>query len=432
MAYKPEDFFLGVIHLFVILLPGVISLFLALWFGYGYPIEPLPAFYWSSFEAGCAFFVGAFFAGHLVSLLASFMEDRIYDFLGEKGRRAHKELRVAVWKKALRLPLEGVTEKTLRRRAARHIQEVSDKDAVRLDRQDADRRFFRNLTVVFLGASVWAFVESDAFQGILLALLLVLAVLRYMDQQIKYTRDVFELFLEVTRGKGEEDRAVKNGEEEVELKLRVPDGEALEAVLRAARGVPEEVVQQINSFFDTRDLVLNEAKYAVRLRQEDGRFFVTAKGPSVESLGGAISSRGEQEVEIDAALAKRIKEGELSPLSPLEGGSEERQKLVTKIRKLAGGKALIRVGEFKNERRRLGVRLKSYGGFIALVLELDKTTFPDGSVHHEVEVEIPKSLHREMVKDAVERLFADAGVRGESTTSKAERFFRAIRGASLE
>jgi|GEM_PF-611964 len=432
MAYKPEDFFVGVIHLFVIILPGAISLSLALWFRYGYPLKPLPAFYWSSFEAGCAFFVGAFFAGHLLSLLASFIEDRIYDLLGEKGRREHKELRGAVRKKALQLPLEGVTAKTLRRRAARHIQEVSDKDAIRLERQDADRRFFRNLTMVFAGASAWAFVERDSSQGILLTLLLVLTLLRYLDQQMKYTRDVFELFLEVTRGKGDGRQAAKNEEKEVELKLRVPDGQALEAVQKAARGVPEEVVQQINSFFDTRDLVLNEAKYAVRLRQEDGRFFVTAKGPSTESLGGAIASRGEQEVEIHAALAKKIKEGEVSPLSPLEGGSEQRRELVARIRKLAGGKKLIRIGEFKNERRRIGVRLQSPGGPLPLVLELDKTTFPDGSVHHEVEVEIPKDLHMEMVKDAVERLFADAGVRGESTTSKAERFFRAIGGASLK
>ena len=197
MAPKPQDLFVGVIGLFVIVIPGAIAIFVALALAYGYPFEPLPTLYWGSAEARAAFLVGSYFAGHVTSLVGSGVEDGIYKMLGAVGRKEHPELKAKVQELApTRLP--GVTDATLRRRAATFVRSKSERDAVRLDRKDADRRFFRNLTIVFLSALVagLAMWRLDWILGS--TALTALCLWRYLDQQSKYTRDVYEFFLTET------------------------------------------------------------------------------------------------------------------------------------------------------------------------------------------------------------------------------------------
>src|SRR5262249_25648197 len=66
---------------------------------------------------------------------------------------------------------------------------------------------------------------------------------------------------------------------ETELKFRVSDDRAFTALAAAAgRPLPSPAVQ-VNHFLDTPDFRLSAARYAVRLREEEGSFVLCAKGP---------------------------------------------------------------------------------------------------------------------------------------------------------
>jgi hypothetical protein len=59
---------------------------------------------------------------------------------------------------------------------------------------------------------------------------------------------------------------------------------------------------------------------------------------------------------------------------------------------------------------------------VQLMLELDRTEFPDGRIEHELEVEVPPE-RAEAARAALVRLFAQVGLPWRPATSKVERLF---------
>jgi len=222
---------------------------------------------------------------------------------------------------------------------------------------------------------------------------------------------------------------------EVEFKLKVPDQAALDALGRAAGGHPDGVLRQVNHFFDAADGRLNAAKYVLRLREENGVFFVTAKGPQTLAAGGTLSSKSEEELTVSsAAVAGALIAGTGTPLKILEdaaGMTPSRRTLLGAIQGVLAGAPLVRVGSFENQRTRWPVTLQGPGLNLPVVLEMDRTTFPGGVTHHEVEVEIPSTADAAAAQTALMALFARAGVTGESAPSKAKRFFAALAGKPI-
>src|SRR5688572_15151150 len=103
--------------------------------------------------------------------------------------------------------------------------------------------------------------------------------------------------------------------QEIELKrLLVGDGAADRLV--AALGPVAADLTQTNHFFDTPDARLRKNRFSVRLRDEDGRFVLTAKAPS-RGVGGSVSARTEAEAEVDGATAQQILAGTLDPAATL-------------------------------------------------------------------------------------------------------------------
>jgi uncharacterized protein YjbK len=88
---------------------------------------------------------------------------------------------------------------------------------------------------------------------------------------------------------------------EVELKLAL-DETAYEKLfhLLPSRGVKRE---QINTFFDSSDLLMRKNYWALRLRKDDSQWFLTTKGPSQRQQG--ISDRIEIEQAISAEQAEQ-------------------------------------------------------------------------------------------------------------------------------
>ncbi len=220
---------------------------------------------------------------------------------------------------------------------------------------------------------------------------------------------------------------------ETEFKRRVDSERDLEAVAAAAGDGPRATARQENHFFDTADRVLAAAGWALRLRDEDGRFFLTAKGPkgAARTDVGAVelAARPEVEAEVPAELARAILDGRAAPLAAL---SEAAGGGLDGLLAAVGDAPLSHVGSFRNRRTRLGpVALEGEGGTVEVVLELDRTEFPGDVVHWEVEVEVDPD-RAPAVGAALEALFRRAGVSGRSAPSKAKRFFRALAGEALD
>jgi len=223
------------------------------------------------------------------------------------------------------------------------------------------------------------------------------------------------------------------GRIEREFKLRIPSGAAL-AELRARLGGPvAHPVLQVNHFFDTEGRALGGARIALRLRSETapstGTTFVLAlKGPLLAEAS-SLAARPEAELALTESAARGLLSGARSPIELLRTSSLSESALVRRACALAGGEPVRRLGAFENERTRVGpLRFPPGSPGPPLVFELDRTRFPDASLEHELEVELPADARPAEVERALSDLLSSLGIRPEPSESKAARFFRTLDG----
>lgn len=217
MNFGVKDLFMGVVHLFVIFLPGSLLLTTLL---FAFPaasdvIEPL-----NVTEVGRSLiFIGvSYFLGHLVSLLASALEDRIWTrpWLKDDQRRHDSDLKIwqeggtPLRQEAVRIakhfvPAELVTNGNARRWSQALVRHKDSVFRTDIDNKDADRRFFRNIRLVLpapLTVSIFAWWQEDTHWAVMAGLLSItaLAWLRYIDQDRKFTKLVFESLVVIEQG----------------------------------------------------------------------------------------------------------------------------------------------------------------------------------------------------------------------------------------
>ncbi len=180
--------------------------------------------------------------------------------------------------------------------------------------------------------------------------------------------------------------------EEIEIKLNLISKENYERLLLNFE-CEKNFITQSNIFYDTADKILLANKWALRLRSEDSKGFITAKG--VTSKSGAASVRDEIEIEIDSEKVDRIT---ASPDKLLEHVSKEFDFLNEFIQ----GAPLVKLVEFKNIRRKIEYTGPSGELY---VLEIDRTEFQNGRVDYELEIELEDKNKIPAAENAVERLF---------------------------
>ncbi len=145
-----------------------------------------------------------------------------------------------------------------------------------------------------------------------------------------------------------------------------------------------KTARQVNLFFDTPEIDLDQNKFTVRIRKEDRKFELGAKSPGGQGISSQID---EQEVLVEGGLAEEILEGKTNPLDALLAKKPESAELVKSIRKLIGNKRLEKIGGFVNFRETLRAVLEGVG---TQQLEMDTTIFQNGLVNYEIEVEVPR------------------------------------------
>ena len=160
------------------------------------------------------------------------------------------------------------------------------------------------------------------------------------------------------------------------------------------------------------------------LREEAGRFILTAKGPS-RGVSGSVSTRTEAEADVDAEVARSILAGRNDGVAILRRLSDDAafDALWEGVEQARAGQALVEVGHFQNRRRRVAVTLPPG---LALLVEVDQTRFPDGRVDDEVEIEIPRPELAAAVEAWLEERAAAAGIETAASSSKLSRFYAAL------
>jgi|ERR1051326_3511525 CYTH domain-containing protein len=203
MAYKPTDIYLGVVDVFVILLPGAVAVALGTPLILGKPpaFPELTASNWAPWTAL------AYLSGHLISSLGSRTEDwwnctQIGKRRIAKDRKKHRrqsEAASEVIRKLANIHDSG----NLRRIAQKVLLLQGGEAATHIARKDADRRLFRNLSIVLM--LVWIAsvvseivrifnhtVPSTIAEIIAVTIVMAWCIIRYFDQDSKYSRDVYE------------------------------------------------------------------------------------------------------------------------------------------------------------------------------------------------------------------------------------------------
>ena len=186
---------------------------------------------------------------------------------------------------------------------------------------------------------------------------------------------------------------------EKELKLDLQNQALFERLLRHFSWQKTPLLQT-NYFFDTPEGFLRSCRYALRIRNENGNFLLTVKGPRLSS--GDLVVRNEIECPLPPETAQNLLKNPnlfftlgLPPFQWLEEKTESLNKL-----------SLIQNLSFKNERH--PVHLSSEEGLICL--ELDKTEYSDGSLFYELEAEFQTEEQYQKARGRIESLFLELGI----------------------
>ena len=226
---------------------------------------------------------------------------------------------------------------------------------------------------------------------------------------------------------------MKSPSREIEFKFGVSEKQAfyqLVAHLKLPESVLTEGVTQVNHFFDSPSLCLHKKHFAIRLREEKDKNLLTVKGektpPAKEN--SVLSSRVEEEVAVPRQTAVDLLHGRIAPQQAIRDHFKSKSPpILTMINTACDDQGLVHIGEFSNIRIHLpAVILPGANSSDKLEFELDTSTFPDGSIDHEIEVEIAEHTDAAQVESALIELFQQAGIKWHSAPSKAARFFATL------
>ena len=220
---------------------------------------------------------------------------------------------------------------------------------------------------------------------------------------------------------------------EIEFKFAVSDSQAFTRLLQHLK-FPDSLldtgVTQTNHFFDSPALCLHENHFVIRLREANGSHVLTVKGErqSQVSASEVLSSRIEEEVPLPQQAADDLLHDRISPRAAVaEYFGPRSVPLLGMIDGACQAHALIHIGQFDNRRIHLPpVELAVENGIETVEFELDSSTFPDGSVEYEMEIEITAHSDAAGIEAALIELFSQAGIEWHSAASKAVRFFAAL------
>ena len=228
---------------------------------------------------------------------------------------------------------------------------------------------------------------------------------------------------------------MKSPSREIEFKFGVPGNQAfyqLVAHLNLPESLLTEGVTQVNHFFDSPSLCLHKQHFAIRLREQKDKNLLTIKGKQshLPNENSVLTNRIEEEVAIPRQTAEDLLNGRIAPQQVIRDHFENKSaSILTMINTACRAQDLVHIGDVSNVRIHLpAVILPGANVVDKLGFELDTSTFPDGNIDYEIEVEIAEHTDAALVESALVELLQQAGIEWHTAPSKAERFFAAVTG----
>ena len=220
---------------------------------------------------------------------------------------------------------------------------------------------------------------------------------------------------------------------EIEFKFAVRNRQAFEQLAKHL-DLPVSVlatgITQINHFFDSRQLCLHDKHFVIRLREQLDKNILTIKGEQLQPQkdSSVLTDRVEEEVAITRKAADDLLQGRVSPQQVISDHFENRSAPILQLIKTAcPGEDLVHIGKFSNVRIHLPpVTLPVANARQRLEFELDTSTFPDGTVEYEIEIEISEQSDAAAIEATLVELLHQAGIEWHTAPSKAVRFFSAL------
>lgn len=204
MGYKPEDFFVGVVDFFAVLLPGALLSFKLVDFARAHVFgKTLPSLQGEA-QGWVAFAFASYLLGHFIFLAGSYL-DPLYDrlrrrFVPKEKDRTYLRAREIKERVLGETPSAPVMNTFQWAKANAQLRYPGALLVVR--RHEADSKFFRSLIIVLVIA-VPVLVSKAAWIESLVCLVLILASLwRYAEQRWKATQRAYEYLIAMGEREG--------------------------------------------------------------------------------------------------------------------------------------------------------------------------------------------------------------------------------------
>jgi len=242
---------------------------------------------------------------------------------------------------------------------------------------------------------------------------------------------------------------------EIELKYRLNNQADYNKFLDYFKNNPKFKIKpkqkQINYFFDNPSYIIKICRMILRLREEEQpdntkKFIMTVKDGSQELQNSPepdipkdpLVKRLECEFEVNAEDAQKILTQKLNPLGFFKNfkfpkNSNQNQETTHKFLRKSFQK-IFKTQKDQNKIKLLG----SYTNFRTPIIcqlenqnftiELDETHFPNGEVHHEVEIELSENNSIEKVKAWIENVFQKLNLETFPDKGKSSRFYEILIG----
>lgn len=200
MKFNPNNFYIGIIDLFAILLPGAIAT-LVINFFYAQEITQLLSFSssYSGFYEAFLFLLSSYFLGHVISQLGSYLDDLIYDPLKDRIFRNHKRLELV---KNIREESYGNNLKddylnTFKWAKFKLLSEFPE-SIQEIERYMADSKFFRGLIVIFIIVLIVLMMYEHWLSAVVCLILIAFSFVRYFFKRHLATETAYKyiIFLE--------------------------------------------------------------------------------------------------------------------------------------------------------------------------------------------------------------------------------------------
>ncbi|MEK7775406.1 MAG: CYTH domain-containing protein [Candidatus Zixiibacteriota bacterium] len=180
-----------------------------------------------------------------------------------------------------------------------------------------------------------------------------------------------------------------------------------------------QIVQEdrhINGFFDTDDRALASHGWALRVRADGKRGYITAKSISIQTGAATIRQEIEAQIRLEDALEILNLYKDIRSIHAMP---------VDFLRDALGDKPVKKLIQFENTRQLKNYRIHD----VDYLFEIDTTLFSDGCVDYELEVELPDVSKVQIVEKELEMLFDQLRIPFVKQTES--KFSRALQRAGI-